>query len=143
MLEILSVFGSLSSIAALLNQRRGQLGFAQNLDIPAQIEAVEDELNDRQRRALSLQGAEEIISLLVIDEDLLRDLTMQIEKCIHSYRMALRGPNRRYRERADRQAERCVCEALNRIRQRNQGTLPPGRFSDWWISYRCLEDNDY
>ncbi|MFG1372394.1 hypothetical protein V5F32_09490 [Xanthobacter oligotrophicus] len=142
-MELLSIIGSLASIASLAVQF-GVLRYADgSVNIHAAIEGIRNRLTTSQQEALKIDGAAEFISILVIDPELLSDINKAIQLCIKRYRDRLQsGKSQAEREVADRQAERCVCENLNRVRRRNGGSLP-GEMEKWWIQYRCISDFDY
>jgi hypothetical protein len=139
---VLAVLGSLASIASLAIQTGVPMNSSGRPDFRSVLSRLR--LTPRQAQTLKIEGAETIIELLIIDGDLLKASTESIKRCLERYKAALKqAADRRERERADKQAERCVCEWLNRIKQRNGGTLPEGKFNDWWQSYRCIDDFDY
>ena len=145
MLEALTVIASLASIASLAIQLGVPVLADGSIDFRAVIDRIRSRLSPDEQKALDTPGAEKVISLLIIDEELLRDLKGAAERCLSAYRAQLKhGADRRYREKADRDAERCVCENLNRIKQRNDGLLPgEGPWERWWKSYRCIDDFNY
>lgn len=113
-------------------------------DAEAMRRAMASQLGEAEQVALEMPGALEVVALLIIDPDLLDDLKRRVEDCIAKYRRAMgAGGPRGQQDVADKQAERCVCDALNRIKRRNDGKLPGGRFLDWWKSYRCVDDYNY
>jgi hypothetical protein len=140
MLDILTTIASLASIASLAIQ----VGIPGSPDFGAVLRNLRSRLTGPQQAALDTPGAEELIILLIIDPDLLDDLKKSIEHCVEQYRRAIRGgKTRSKRDVIDHEAERCVCENLNRLKRRNGGKLPDGKFSDWWESYRCEDDYDF
>ena len=142
MLEILTIIGSLASIASLAVQAGTSLRSDGSVDVDNALGRVE--LNEQQQQALQVEGAREIIGILIIDQGLLDDIRKIIDGCIARYRgMLKKASNRAQADQADKSAERCVCDALNRIKRRNNGQLPPGSFQNWWKSYRCIDDFDY
>ena len=142
MLEILQYIESLSSIASLVLQAHVSLRSDSTADIQEALGRIE--LTDQQKEELSRNGAIEIVAIFVIDRDLLEEIEKMIRKCISHYRITIQKTgNRGSSDIADRQAERCVCDALNRIKRRNDGKLPAGDFQRWWTSYRCVDDFDY
>jgi len=142
MIEILSIIGSLASIASLAVQVGVPVRPDGTIDVRAAIARLR--LTKQQEDALKREGAEEIVGILIIDEELLNDIEGRIQRCIEKYRAAIDGERKRGElDVADKSAERCVCDALNRIKRRNAGNLPPGDFERWWISYRCVDDYDY
>lgn len=144
MLEALSTISSLASIASLAVQLGIPLSADGRPDIAGALDALKQRLTAPQKRSLELPGAEEIVSLLIIDQDLLDVIEASIRDCIKRYKAAITKAKRQAEQEAvDRQAERCVCAALNRIKRRNGGTLPPGPFFNWWLSYQCVDDHDY
>jgi hypothetical protein len=144
MLAALSFIASLASIASLAIQLGVPVSSDGSVDYGAVLAGLRSRLSPSQRKVLDTPGSQEVISLLIIDEDLLRDLKEAAERCLSGYRSALRrGADRIHREKADRDAERCVCENLNRIKKRNKGVLPSGDpWQRWWASYRCIDDFD-
>jgi hypothetical protein len=80
-----------------------------------------------------------LIALLVIDKDLLDDLTGIIRDAIERYRTCLRRAARPQESDAcDRRAERDICDSLNRIRNRNKDNLPTDFLKSQWDSYGCV-----
>lgn len=91
------------------------------------------------REDLSSEEGIELINLMVIDPDLLGDLTGEVQKSERDYRRCLRkGKTPQERDRCDRRAERAICEALNRIRDRNDNDIPTEFLKKRWESYRCV-----
>ena len=79
------------------------------------------------------------VAKLVINPDLLDDLTQDVQGSITDYRDCLNASTRpQERDACDRRAERRVCETLNRIRDRNDDELPTDYLNDQWTSYRCV-----
>ena len=98
---------------------------------PLDSEALRDE-------AQSADGLR-LINLLVIDEGLLKTLTDQVRKAIAAYDRCLkRGKTRQDRNACDVRAERDVCEALNRIMDRNEDKIPGDFLNGQWKSFRCV-----
>lgn len=85
------------------------------------------------------EEALQLVALLVIDPELLRDLGDIIKRAIDAYRVCLRAASRPQESDAcDRRAERDICDALNRVRNRNNGVLPTEFLEDQWASYGCV-----
>ncbi|WP_143738382.1 hypothetical protein [Erythrobacter colymbi] len=143
MFEILSILGSLASIASLAQQIGLSATSDGRPDVSDFIRRVRASLTPAQRNALSIKGADEIVGVLIIDPGLLKEIRKQIEGCIERYKKAMSHPSQAERSVADTRAERCVCEFLNKIKRRNDGELPAGQFRDWWKSYRCVDDYEY
>lgn len=142
MLEILTIIGSLASIASMAIQAGASLRADGTVDVDDTLGRVE--LNEQQQQALQFEGAREIVGVLIIDQGLLNDIRKIIDGCIARYRgMLKKASSRAQADQADKSAERCVCDALNRIKRRNSGQLPTGPFQNWWNSYRCVDDFDY
>jgi hypothetical protein len=142
MLSVLTFIASLASIASLAIQLGVPVTVDGRPNFRALIVRLRSRLSPDEQKVLDTPGSKDIIELLIIDEDLLRDLKEASERCLSRYRVALKDVGERIRrEKADRDAERCVCENLNRIKKRNGGKLPPGDpWQRWWISYRCIDD---
>jgi len=142
LLGALTFIASLASIASLAIQLGVPVLADGRVDFGAVIGRLRSRLSPDDQKVLDTPGSQEIISLLIIDEGLLRDLKEAADRCLSRYRSELKGGRDRiHREKADRDAERCVCENLNRIKQRNGGKLPPGDpWQRWWVSYRCIDD---
>ena len=81
-----------------------------------------------------------ILSLTIIDSDLLRELIEDAHDCLDLHRTSLAdGITPKQRDEADLDADRCMCEVLNRIKKYNGGELPADTvLHRWWVSYRCL-----
>lgn len=143
MIEILSVLANLSQIASLALQ--AGLPRAMLSDGSSVVVGFEKlKLTKSQLETLEREGAKEIISILYIDKGLLSDISHNIQNCIEKYRAAIKvAVSQSQQHVVDRAAERCVCDALNRIKRRNNGVLPSGDFERWWTSYRCTDDFDY
>lgn len=142
--EILAIIGSLASIASLAIQLGVPVTTEGQPDTRGILARIRDRLTPEQQRTLDIPGAVDIIGVLIIDSDLLDTIQRNIEQCIQRYKSAIRtASTRAASDVVDRQAERCVCDALNRIKRRNNGNLPPGPFENWWHSYRCVNDYDY
>lgn len=85
------------------------------------------------------EDAQELISILVIDKDLLEDLKKNIGGDIKEYRECLKkADTNQERDACDRKVERSLCDTLNRIRNRNKGVLPTGHLRDQWDSFGCV-----
>lgn len=87
----------------------------------------------------STEGAA-LVALLVIDADLLSDLTRATHEGIYRYRECLKNADDdvRQRDACDRRGERDVCDTLNRIRDRNKDDLPTDFLREQWNSFRCV-----
>ncbi len=130
-LELLRAAASLGSL--LLN-----LGY--RADTRRGAQAVADRIEPSHRALLTSASGARLLDALVIDEGLLGDLMQQVARVQVEYRRALRAAaTPEERRRADRWAEREVCEHLHRIRIRNGGELPLGELQDVWRSYGCAE----
>jgi len=81
----------------------------------------------------------DLIKLLIIDEDLLKFLAGNARRAQVEYRKCIKAAtNSQGRDACDRQVERRVCEALNRIMDRNGGSLPDLEdLANMWQSYGC------
>ena len=81
----------------------------------------------------------DLVNLLVIDQNLLDDLTDDVQNSETEYRKCLRkGKTPQQRDVCDRRAERRICETLNRIRDRNDDQIPTDYLRDRWTSYGCV-----
>ena len=138
-IEVLENLANLATVATFVLEFRSDLPL---VGLTGIINRIRGRLTPAQTEALERPGAEAIIGVLVIDPDLLDDLKRELAGCTEKYRKRLKGGSRSDRDAADHQAERCVCEILNRIRRRNKGVLP-GDLADPWQSYKCVEDWDY
>jgi hypothetical protein len=128
--QILSTLGSIASIASLLIQ-----GAQISRDRGGATVAV----GDRAYRVdiATLRSAQEL-SETIIDPDLLKVLSEQMEKARKEYMNRLkRAESAQERDAADAYAQRNICDLLNRIRNRNEGKLCGAYFEKLWKSYKC------
>lgn len=79
------------------------------------------------------------INLLVIDQDLLDDLTDETREGVKRYANCLKmASTTQERAACDRRAEKDVCDTLNRIKDRNEGDLPTDYLDKQWRSFGCV-----
>ncbi|MEK6372732.1 MAG: hypothetical protein AABO58_08550 [Acidobacteriota bacterium] len=79
------------------------------------------------------------VNLLVIDPDLLDDLTEQTQDGVKRYRQCLKQASQpQERAACDRKAEKDVCDTLNRIKDRNEDQLPTNYLDKQWKSFGCV-----
>lgn len=106
------------------------------------VSTIRDYFSGQRRpvpQALDTADGVALVSLLVIDPELLEDLTEQAEEGIEKYRACLRSASSpQERAACDRRAERDVCDTLNRIRDRNNDKLPGAFLDGQWQSFRCV-----
>jgi hypothetical protein len=109
--------------------------------LPATIETIRSYFVRKEERApegFLPEEAQSFISLLVIDKELLDDLTEKVKNSIDDYRDCLRKATRRQeRDACDSRVEKDVCDNLNRIRGRNKGDLPTDYLNNQWDSFGC------
>jgi hypothetical protein len=81
-----------------------------------------------------------ISALSIIDARILGVLRGQIERAISEYATCLQNSStQQERDARDRRSERAVCEALNRLMDRNGGYLPKDEFlENQWVSFGCI-----
>lgn len=78
------------------------------------------------------------VAKLIIDDDLLRELSDLANGAIHRERNCLKkATDAQSRDACARRAEKDVCDLLNRILDRNQDELPTEELKKRWLSYRC------
>jgi hypothetical protein len=81
-----------------------------------------------------------ISALTIIDPRILGVLRDQVDRAIAEYATCLqRSTTPQERDACDRRSERTVCEALNRLMDRNGGYLPHDEYLEaQWNSYGCI-----
>ncbi len=136
--------GGASSILAYIDTAVAVATFLVSERLPATIENIQSFFSrSRRERPASFrpEEAQGLVTLLVIDPDLLDDLATRVGDAITSYRACLRNaPPFRPQESAacDRRAEIAVCDAINRVQDRNNDVLPTDYLRDQWQSFRCV-----
>lgn len=96
-------------------------------------------LGDRTPPDLDTPDALGLIELLVIDSELLDDLSRQIDRGVGAYRKCLsKASTVHERAACDRRAEKDVCDTLNRVMDRNDDELPSNYLRDQWTSFQCV-----
>ena len=128
--------GGAASVLAYIDTAVGVATFLMSERLPATVESIRA-FSRRERReppaGFSPDEAQGLVALLVIDPGLLDDLTDRIRGAIDAYRSCLRKAERpQENDACDRRAERDVCDALNRIKNRNMGNLPTDFLNNQW-----------
>lgn len=78
------------------------------------------------------------VRALVIDRELLEALSDDVTGAIMAERDCLkRSSTPQEKDACGRRAEKRVCDSLNRIRDRNEDSLPTDFLNRRWRSYRC------
>ena len=84
--------------------------------------------------------AQAFVALLVIEPDLLYDLTTLVHKAKDTHNLCMEKAALAHEwEDCARQTGRSICEILNHIRNRNEGKLPTGALTDQWESFGCRQ----
>lgn len=134
--------GGAASVLAYIDTAVAVATFLVSERLPATVESIRSFFRREEREpppGFSPDEAQGLVALLVIDPGLLGDLTGKVRGAIDSYRNCLRNALRTQENDAcDRRAERDVCDALNRIRNRNKGDLPTDFLINQWDSYGCV-----
>lgn len=134
--------GGAASALAYIDTAVAVATFLMSERLPATIENIRAFFRRTAREQPSAFTPEEgqgLVSLLIIDPELLRDLSDIVKRAIEKYRACLRAAARPQESDAcDRRAERDICDALNRIRNRNNGDLPTDFLQNQWASYGCV-----
>jgi hypothetical protein len=117
-------------------------GFLISQDLKVTIENVRDFFR-RNPSNLSTQfeRPQELAFLqrLVIDPELLEELTGEVPGAIGAEIKCLKAARtHQAKDACGRRAEKSVCDALNRIQDRNHDDLPTEYLKDRWNSYRCV-----
>jgi hypothetical protein len=95
--------------------------------------------NEKQPTNFNPEDAKDFVALLVIDPELLGDLTKKVKKGLIDYRECLKKAVRRQESAAcDSRAEQSVCDQLNRIMDKNEDVLPSEYLRNQWASFRCV-----
>ena len=135
--------GGAASILAYIDTAVGVATFLMSERLPATVENIKAFFKREKREpppGFSPDEAQGLVALLVIDPDLLKDLTERVRKAIEVYRKCLKKATRTQENDAcDRRAERDVCDTLNRIKNRNKGNLPTDMLQNQWDSFGCVE----
>ncbi len=134
--------GGAASVLAYIDTAVGVATFLVSERLPATVENIRAFFR-RERleppTGFSPEEAQGLVALLVIDPDLLDDLTDKVRGAIDSYRSCLRKASRpQENDACDRRAERDVCDTLNRIKNRNKDNLPTDFLNNQWESYGCV-----
>jgi hypothetical protein len=134
--------GGAASILAYIDTAVAVATFLVSERLPATIENIRAYFGRSRREApseFSPDEAQGLVALLVIDPDLLGDITDKVRGAIDAYRSCLRKALRPQENAAcDRRAERDVCDALNRIKDRNKDELPTDFLKGQWDSFGCV-----
>jgi hypothetical protein len=70
---------------------------------------------------------------------LLEELKNQVSEAIDEEIKCLRAASTpQAKDRCDRRAEKNVCDALNRIKDRNNNELPTDELKNQWEAYGCV-----
>lgn len=134
--------GGAASILAYIDTAVAVATFLVSERLPATIENIRFYFSHSRRDgppSFNPTEAQNLIELLVIDPGLLNDLSERVGDAIESYRVCLREASRPQESAAcDRRAEIAVCDALNRVRDRNNDVLPTDYLRDQWRSFGCV-----
>ena len=129
---LINLLGSAASIASLL------ISVNREVVTPETIEEFREQIPQKYWKDLTSKEGLGLIALLVVDPDLLDDLTQDVQSAESEYRRCLkRAKTPTARDACDRRGERRICETLNRIMDRNDDKLPTDFLRDTWTSYKC------
>ncbi len=132
-ISLFNFLGSVASIASLL------ISLGRKEITLETIEEFREQIPQKYWKDLTSEEGLGLIALLVIDSDLLDDLTQDVQSAQGEYRRCLkRAQTSTARDACDRRAERRICETLNRIKDRNNDKLPTDFLRNTWTSYRCM-----
>jgi len=132
-ITLFTFLGSATSIASFL------ISLGRKEVTQETIGVYREHIPEEYWKDLSSREGLDLINLLIIDSDLLEDLTGDVQSHKREYRRCLRKAQiPTERDACDRQVERGICETLNRIMDRNGGKLPTNFLEDTWISYACV-----
>ena len=80
----------------------------------------------------------EFLTQLVIDEELLKELSGQVSGAIDDEKQCVKkAKSGSQMDACERRAERAVCNSLNYILNRNDDKLPTKYLQDKWTGYHC------
>ena len=134
--------GGAASVLVYIDTAVAVATFLVSERLPATVESIRAFFRQERREpplGFSPDEAQGLVALLVIDPGLLADLSETGRGAIDSYRGCLRKASRTQESDAcDRRAERDICDALNRVRNRNKGNLPTDFLKNQWDSYGCV-----
>ncbi|TAL82580.1 MAG: hypothetical protein EPN74_16900 [Rhodanobacter sp.] len=135
--------GGAASILAYIDTAVGVATFLMSERLPATVENIRSFFKREKRDPppnFSPDEAQGLVALLIIDPDLLKDLSERVRKAIEAYRYCLRKAVRpQENDACDRRAERDICDTLNRIKSRNKGNLPTDILNNQWHSFGCVD----
>ena len=131
-----------ASVLEYVNTAIAVASFLTSERLPATIESIKSYFS-RRRETEPSEGfskeAKDLIALLIIDPDLLKILEQKIRAALTGYRKCLISASTPQESDAcDRTAERAICDTLNRIKNRNNGSLPGDFLSNQWNSFGCV-----
>ena len=134
-MDPLTFFGFISSACSIAS-------FLISSDLKATTQTVRGFLSkipENYRDDISSEEGLKLVNLLIIDPELLDDLTDDVHNYEKDYRRCLRrGKSPQERDRCDRRAERGICETLNRIMDKNEEEIPTEYLRTRWSSHRCV-----
>lgn len=130
---LFNFLGSAASIASLL------ISLGRKEVTLETIREFREQIPEKYWQDLTSEEGLRLITLLVIDPDLLDDLTRDVQSAQSEYRRCLKiAQTSTARDGCDRRVERRICETLNRIMDRNEDKLPTDFLENTWTSYRCV-----
>lgn len=85
-----------------------------------------------------LAEAQPFVALLVIEPDLLFDITTIIHKAKDANKLCMeKAALESESENCDSEVANSICDVLNHIKNRNEGSLPTGILSNLWKLFSC------
>jgi hypothetical protein len=88
----------------------------------------------------SLVEVQPFVAQLVIEPDLLYDITTIVHKAKDANKLYLKKASLESEgEICDLQVARSICDVLNHIRNRNEGNLPTDVLENQWELFSCKE----
>jgi hypothetical protein len=140
MASALEALASGASILGYIDTAINVANFLISERLPVTVENIRAYFRGKSRpENFDPQEAASFVQLLVIDEDLLNDLTDKVKNGVNEYRDCLKKAVRPQESAAcDRKAEITVCDTLNRVMDRNKDELPSDYLDNQWQSFSCV-----
>ena len=100
--------------------------------------AFESVIGTGESNPVLAQTTRQLINLAPEKE--VQSLGLRVEKCWVRYSEILDSEEGSYMpqeiDSATEAVKRCICRELKRLKSIN-GSLPPGKLSEWWSEYKC------
>lgn len=138
-LTAIALISAACSIASYLKAYNRDVTLPNILEFLPRVDTGGQAALSSSQAELTSESGLQLIHFLVINPDLLEELTQHTKNSEKDYINCLRRAKRsQERDRCDRIAERSICETLNRIMDRNDGRLPTEFLIRLWASYNCV-----